>query len=92
VSAFYEAAGLTDVAEWDVPVDLVTESSEQYWDMISDHVSIAAAALQQVDDGARERTRARTIENLQPFENDGEVRVPGLARCIVGTKAAAAPD
>ena len=35
VSALYEAAGLHDVAEWDVGVELVTRSPEQYWDMIS---------------------------------------------------------
>ena len=57
VSALYEAAGLHDVAEWDVGVELVTESPEQYWDMISEHVSLAVAALQQVDEPARERIR-----------------------------------
>src|SRR6478752_5550833 len=41
VSALYEAAGLLDVAEWDVEVELVTESPEQYWQMISEHVSLA---------------------------------------------------
>ena len=35
VSALYEAAGLRDVTEWDVDVELVTDSPEQYWDMIS---------------------------------------------------------
>src|SRR6478752_3208974 len=41
VSALYEAAGLRDIAEWDVEVELVTESPEQYWEMISEHVSLA---------------------------------------------------
>ena len=50
VSALYEAAGLRDVAEWDVGVELVTRSPAQYWEMISEHVSLAVAALQQVDD------------------------------------------
>jgi SAM-dependent methyltransferase len=86
VSALYEAAGLRDVAEWDVDVELVTQSPEEYWQMISEHVSLAAAALQQVDDPARERIRATAIAKVTAFEKDGVIRVPGIARCIVGTK------
>jgi SAM-dependent methyltransferase len=86
VSALYEAAGLREVAEWDVDVELVTRSPAQYWEMISEHVSLAVAALQQVDEPARERIRATAIAKVSAFENGGEVRVPGVARCIVGTK------
>jgi len=86
VSALYESAGLRDVAEWDVDVELVTESPEQYWDMISEHVSLAVAALQRVDEAAQKRIREKVIASVSDFENDGKVRVPGLARCIVGTK------
>jgi hypothetical protein len=28
----------------------------------------------------------RAIAKVSAFEKDGEVRVPGVARCIVGTK------
>jgi SAM-dependent methyltransferase len=90
VSALYERAGLYDVAEWDVAVALVTRSPEQYWAMISEHVSLAVAALQQVDDAARQRIRAHAIAEVRAFEKDGAVRVPGMARCIVGTKPAPA--
>ncbi len=86
VSALYEAAGLRDVAEWDVPVELVTRGPEEYWEMISEHVSLAVAALQQVDEPARERIREAAIATVRAFERDGQVRVPGLARCIIGTK------
>jgi len=86
VRDLYEAAGLQDVAEWDVGVELVTRSPAQYWDMISEHVSLAVAALQQVDEPARARIRADVIAKVSAFEKDGEVRVPGVARCIVGTK------
>jgi ABC-type iron transport system FetAB permease component len=54
--------------------------------MISEHVSLAVAALQQVDKPARERIRAHAIAKVSAFEKDGMVRVPGVARCIVGTK------
>ena len=86
VSARYEAAGLRDVAEWDVGVELVTQSPAQYWEMISAHVSLAVAALQQLDEPARERVRAIAMAQVRAFEQDGQVRVPGVARCIVGTK------
>jgi len=86
VTTLYEAAGLRDVAEWDVDVELVTRSPAQYWEMISEHVSLAVAALQRVDEPARERIRAHAIAKASAFEKDGMVRVPGVARCIVGTK------
>ena len=91
VGALYEAAGLHDVAEWDVGVELTTSSPAEYWEMMSDHVSLAVAALQQADEPARERIRAMVIANVSAFEQDGEVRVPGMARCIVGTKAEEPP-
>jgi hypothetical protein len=86
VSALYEAAGLRDVAEWDVDVELVTQSPTQYWEMISEHVSLAVAALRQVDEPARERIAEAVIANVSTYEEGGKVRIPGLARCIVGTK------
>jgi SAM-dependent methyltransferase len=85
-SALYEGAGLRDIAEWDVDVELVTQSAAEYWQMISEHVSLAVVALQQVDEAARERIRANAIAKVSAFEKDGKVRVPGVARCIVGTK------
>jgi SAM-dependent methyltransferase len=86
MTALYEQAGLRDVAEWEVGVELVTSSASQYWEVMSDHVSLAAAALERVDDATRDRVRARAIAAVGAFEHDGEVRVPGLARCTVGTK------
>lgn len=86
VGALYEGAGLGDVAEWDVDVELVTRSPAEYWEMMSEHVSLAVAALQQVDGPGRERIRSSAMATVSAFETDGTVRVPGLARCIAGTK------
>ena len=86
VSDLYKSEGLHDIDEWDVAVELVTASPAQYWDMISEHVSLAVAALQQVDSPARERIRETAIAKVRAFEQGGTVRVPGLARCIVGAK------
>jgi SAM-dependent methyltransferase len=88
VTALYEAAGLRDVEEWDVGVDLVTRSPDEYWQVMSEHVSLAVAALQQVDDAARERVRARAIAGVSAYKRDGATHVPGLARCVVGSRPA----
>lgn len=61
VSAMYEAAGLRDVAERDVDVELVTSSPAQYWEMMSEHVSIAVAALQQLDEPAGSGSVRRSL-------------------------------
>jgi len=84
--ALFADAGLHDVAETDVGVDLVTRSPEEYWQMISEHVSIVAAALRQVDPPTRERIRAAALAEVRAYGGDGGVRVPGLARVVVGTK------
>lgn len=86
VSALYEAAGLRDVAEWDVAVTLVTSSPGEYWEVISEHVSPAVVALEQVDAPTRSRIRAAVVERVAAYQRDGAVRVPGMARCIVGSK------
>lgn len=87
VSRLYAAAGLHDVEEHDVDVDLVTTSAQEYWDMISEHVSLVAAALHHVDDAQRARIAERTIEAVGAFaQPDGSIHVPGAARVIVGTR------
>jgi SAM-dependent methyltransferase len=86
VSALYGAAGLRDVAESRVDVELVTRSPEQYWEMTSEHVSLAVATLRQVDEQARERIAKAVIAKASDYEHGGEVRIPGVARCIVGTR------
>ena len=78
--------GLRDVAEWDVGVELVTRSPADYWEIISEHMSLAVAALQQVDEPARERIVKAVIAKVSDYEEDGKLRIPGVARCIVGTK------
>jgi SAM-dependent methyltransferase len=86
VSALYEAASLRDIVEWDVDVELVTESPTEYWEMMSEHVSLAVAALKEVDDVARARIARTVIEKVSEYAAEGTIRVPGAARCVVGTK------
>lgn len=92
VGDLFQHAGLRDVVEWEVGVELVTRSPEQYWDVISEHVSLAVVALQQVDESARARIRAHAVAQVRSYMLGDEVRVPGLARCVVGTKPGADGD
>jgi SAM-dependent methyltransferase len=87
LSVLYEDAGLRNIEEIEVAVELVTDSPTQYWDMISEHVSLAVAALDQVDAPARDRIARAAIANVGAYERDGAVRVPGLAGCTTGSKA-----
>jgi hypothetical protein len=54
--------------------------------MISEQVLLAVAALEHVDESARERIGKAVIARVSTYEQDGKVRIPGVARCIVGTK------
>jgi SAM-dependent methyltransferase len=86
VSTLFASAGLSDVAEWDVAVELVTQSPAEYWEVMSEHVSLAVAALAKADGSARDRIAQVAIEAVGNYELDGMVRVPGMARCVVGTR------
>jgi hypothetical protein len=44
------------------------------------------AALRQIGEPARERIAKAVIAEAGTYEVDGEVRIPGVARCIVGTE------
>lgn len=86
VSALYEDAGLHDITEWEVKVELVSSSPREYWNVVTEHVAPAAAALEQVDDATRERIAQAVVAEARAYEHDGEVRVPGVVRCSVGSK------
>ena len=78
--------GLRDVAEWDVATLLQTDSPEQYWHLATELTGPVVALMSQVDEAARERIKATAIEAVKAYEVDGKVNLPGMARCIVGTK------
>jgi ubiquinone/menaquinone biosynthesis C-methylase UbiE len=86
ISERFRDAGLKDVREWDVPALMVTDSPEQYWHLVQELTAPVVAALNQVDDAARERITSKVIESAKAYESDGKIRLPGMARCIVGTK------
>jgi SAM-dependent methyltransferase len=86
LGALFEAHGLREVEEWDVDVTLVTRSPAEYWEMMSEHVSLAVAALQQVDEATRRRIASAVMAEVARCEMGGKVSVPGVARCIAATR------
>ena len=86
VGDLYRVAGLSDVEERDVGLALVTSSPEEYWQVASEHMSLAVWALGQVDAPARQRIERAVVRAATDYEDAGAVRVPGLARVVVGTK------
>lgn len=83
----FRAAGLRDVAEAEVGTAMVTDSPERYWQLVQELTPPVVMALQQVDQAARDRVSAKVIEDAKAFQSaDGKVKMPGMARVIVGTK------
>ncbi len=86
IGSIFSAAALRDVTEWDVPTLLQTDSPEQYWRLATELTGPVVALLNQVDQATRERIAATAIDAAKAYEADGKVNLPGMARCIVGTK------
>lgn len=86
IATLFEQSGLHAVEEWDVPTAMVTESCEQYWQLLTELTAPVVSALDQVDEAARKRIAASVIASARSFESDGVVRVPAKARCVVGTR------
>jgi ubiquinone/menaquinone biosynthesis C-methylase UbiE len=82
----FEGAGLHDIVERDVPTSMTPDSPDQYWQLLTELTAPVIALLDQVDDAARERIATKVKERAAAFETDGELRIPGMAHVIVGTK------
>ena len=86
ISSIFSAAALGDVIEWDVPTLLQADSPEQYWRLATELTGPVVGILSQVDQPTRERIAATAIDAAKAYEADGKVNLPGMARCIIGTK------
>jgi ubiquinone/menaquinone biosynthesis C-methylase UbiE len=86
VAALLERAGLAVALDEEVAVDLVTATPQEYWRMMSQHVSLVVAALARVDEAARARIERAVVTQVGKYAGGDEVRVPGLARLTVGHK------
>ncbi len=86
ISERFKGAGLRDVSEWEVPTLMETDSAEQYWYFVTELTAPVVAALATVDEATRSRIADKAIEAARAYESNGKVKLPGMARCIIGTK------
>jgi ubiquinone/menaquinone biosynthesis C-methylase UbiE len=84
--ALFLRAGLRDVEEWDVPTAIVTESPEQYWQLLTELTAPVVDTLQRVDAATRQRIADAVIADAATYASGEVVRIPGKARCVIGTK------
>jgi SAM-dependent methyltransferase len=86
MTELFEGAGFSDVRERDVPIELVADSAEQYWSMVTELTGPVVAILSSVDDATRARINDKVLGAAREHEGDGKLRLGGMARCVVGTK------
>jgi SAM-dependent methyltransferase len=86
IVGLYQAAGLREINEWDVPVTMAIDSPDEYWRMINELTASVVTALDRLNEAARERIATNVMREVRKFQCTGVLRVPGTARCIVGTR------
>ena len=84
VSNLFTAAGLSNVAERDVPCPMPVSSPEQYWDWQTEVAAPVVAALGNADADTIAKVRADVIATMREHYPKGDV--PACARVIMGTK------
>jgi SAM-dependent methyltransferase len=86
LSAAFEAAGLHDLKESDVPLAIATATPEDYWQLVTDCTAPVVAVLSQVDEATRRRITAAVVAGVRAQCGDGPVRLDGMARCVGGRR------
>ena len=86
MTELFEGAGFSDVRERDVPMELVADSAEQYWSMVTELTGPVVAILASVDDATRARITDNVLGAAREHESGGKLRLGAMARCVVGTK------
>jgi len=84
--AVFAEAGLRDIAEEEVSCDMVIDTPDRYWEVMTDIAAPVVAGLAKADEGARERIRTEVLDLARQFLRDGVVRMPSTATVIVGTR------
>ena len=85
VASVFERTGLGDVEEWEVPTRLLTGSAEEYWQQLATLATPVFDVLREADVHTARRIAAMVILAARVFESGGRVRMPGRARCVIGT-------
>jgi SAM-dependent methyltransferase len=86
MTGLFASAGLHDVEEWEVAIELHVESPQQYWQLLTEVTAPVVVVLKTVDAAARERISGYVMAAAAEYTVDGHTRLPGTARCVIGTK------
>jgi ubiquinone/menaquinone biosynthesis C-methylase UbiE len=84
--AVFAEAGFRDIAEEELACDMVIDTPERYWEIMTDIAAPVVAGLAKADAAARERIRSEVLDLARQFLRDGGVRMPSTATVIVGTR------
>ncbi|MGG5823557.1 class I SAM-dependent methyltransferase [Falsiroseomonas sp. HW251] len=82
----FVAAGLRDVVEQDVEIEMVHASPEQYWDFMTDFAAPVVAGLARADPSTRTAIRHTVLGLARDAARDGTVRLSSVATVIAGTR------
>jgi hypothetical protein len=65
-------AGLTDISEETLSVDMVHESPERYWEFMTDVASAVVSSLAQTDSGTRDLIRTQVLDAARTHERTAQ--------------------
>lgn len=86
LAAELEAAGLTEVAEQAVKIELTTDTPEQYWQLVCDCTAPVVAVLSTLDEAARRRIGQAAIAKVRELSGNAPPRLEGTAICVAGRR------
>jgi SAM-dependent methyltransferase len=86
VPEVFARAGLDVETESEVAITLRLESPETFWDFTAAVAAPVVAGLAITDERGREQIRSATIAAVRPHDDDGELRIPGLARVVTARR------
>jgi hypothetical protein len=84
--AVFAEAGLRDIVEEEVSCDMVIDTPERYWEIMTDIAAPVVAGLAKADEVARERIRAEVLGLASQFLREGAIRMPSAATVVVGMR------
>jgi ubiquinone/menaquinone biosynthesis C-methylase UbiE len=82
----FAAVGLDDIVAEEVACELVADTPERYWELMTDVAAPVVAGLARADPATRATIHAEVLTLARRFERDGAIRMRSSATIIVGTR------
>lgn len=83
VTSLVEGADLELVAHEDFPITFRHESFDAFWESTQDFSRALKTALAGADSDVAATVRAEIADQLAPFEDDGELALPGVTQIVL---------